>query len=268
MVQPCAKPDRLVITKTPSAFRYPRKNILGMSMSIIQKKRLLRRLLIHHLPLLTLSAAGVFLFYVMRPVRDTITRLSFATAYPALILMAATLLIGPLNLLRGKRTPISSDWRRDVGIWAGILALIHTVIGQDVHLRGRPWLYYIYRPGEAHVFPLRHDLFGFSNYTGLCSALLLLLLLATSNDYAIRALDTPRWKQLQRLNYLAFSFGGAHALGYQAIEKQRLPFVAVVLASILITAVLQTIGYARRRKKRLGKPRVFADQVSDRLKRI
>src|SRR5580658_9693056 len=102
MVQPCAKPDRLVITKTPSAFRYPRKNILGMSMSIIQKKRLLRRLLIHHLPLLTLSAAGVFLFYVMRPVRDTITRLSFATAYPALILMAATLLIGPLNLLRGK----------------------------------------------------------------------------------------------------------------------------------------------------------------------
>lgn len=220
-------------------------------MSFIPKKRLIRRLLIHHLPLLILSAAGVFLFYITRPIRDAITRLSFATAYPALILIAATLLIGPWNLLRGKRTPISSDWRRDVGIWAGILSLIHTVIGQDVHLRGRPWLYYIYGPREAHAFPLRHDLFGFSNYTGLCSALLLLLLLATSNDYAIRVLGTPRWKQLQRSNYFAFALGGAHALGYQAVEKQRIPFVAVVLAGILITAVLQTIGYARRRKKSL-----------------
>src|SRR5580658_5903882 len=73
-----------------NAFRYPRKIILGMSMSIVRKKRLIRRLLIHHLPLLMLSAASVFLFYVTRPVRDAITRLSFATAYPALILIAAT----------------------------------------------------------------------------------------------------------------------------------------------------------------------------------
>lgn len=220
-------------------------------MSVIQKKRFIRRLLIHHLPLLVLSAACIFLFYVTRPIRDVVTRLSFATAYPALMLIAATLLIGPWNVLRGRRTPISSDLRRDIGIWAGILSLIHTVIGQDVHLRGRPWLYYIYGAREAHVFPLRHDIFGFSNYTGFGGALLLLLLLATSNDYAIRVLGTTRWKQLQRLNYLAFALAGAHALGYQAIEKPRILFVAVVLVNLLITIILQTIGYARRRKKRL-----------------
>jgi sulfoxide reductase heme-binding subunit YedZ len=227
-------------------------------MSIIQKKRLIRRLLIHHLPLLALSGAGVFLFYVMRPIRDAITRVSFATAYPALIFIAATLLIGPWNLLRGKRNPVSSDWRRDLGIWAGILSLIHTVIGQDVHLRGRPWLYYIYGSREAHVLPLRHDLFGFSNYTGLFSTLLLLLLLATSNDYALRALGTPRWKQLQRTNYFAFALAGAHAVGYQAVEKQRIPFVAVVLATVLITAVLQATGYTRRRRKSLEERPVYS----------
>lgn len=226
--------------------------IILVSVSVIQKKRLIRRLLLHHLPLLVLSAASVFLFYVTRPIRDVITRLSFATAYPALILIAGTLVIGPWNLLRGKRTPISSDWRRDVGIWAGILSLIHTVIGQDVHLRGRPWLYYIYGPREVHAFPLRHDLFGFSNYTGLCSTLVVLLLLATSSDYALRVLGTPRWKQLQRWNYLAFALAGVHAFGYQAIEKQRISFVAVVLGSILITVLLQTIGYGCRRKMRLN----------------
>jgi len=81
----------------------------------------------HHLPLLALSAAGVLIFYEARPIRDVITRLSFATAYPALMLIAVTLLIGPWNLLMGKRTPTSSDLRRDVGIWAGILSIIHTV---------------------------------------------------------------------------------------------------------------------------------------------
>ena len=217
---------------------------------MVRKNRLIGRLLSHHLPLLVLSAASVALFHALKPIRDVITRLSFATAYPALIFVAATLLIGPWNLLRRKRTPVSSDFRRDVGIWAGILSLVHTVIGQDVHLRGRPWLYYVYGPREAHNFPLRHDLFGFSNYTGLFSALVVLLLLGTSNDYAMRALGTPRWKQLQRWNYFAFALAGAHALGYQATEKQKSPFMAVVLASLLITAVLQTIGYAFRRKNK------------------
>ena len=204
-------------------------------------------MLVHHLPLLTLSAVSVFVLYVTRPYRDVVTKISFATAYPALVLLAATLLIGPWNLLRGKRTPISSDWRRDVGIWAGILGLVHTVIGQNVHLRGRPWLYYVYEPGKHHLFPIRHDLFGFANYTGLISALILLALLATSNNYSLRALGTPRWKQLQRWNYVAFALMAAHAIAYQINEKQKAPFVATVVISIVVTLLLQGIGFQRRR---------------------
>ncbi len=216
-------------------------------MPTIQQQRLFRRMLVHHLPLLTLSAVSVFVLYVTRPYRDVVTKISFATAYPALVLLAATLLIGPWNLLRGKRTPISSDWRRDVGIWAGILGLVHTVIGQNVHLRGRPWLYYVYEPGKHHLFPIRHDLFGFANYTGLISALILLALLATSNNYSLRALGTPRWKQLQRWNYVAFALMAAHAIAYQINEKQKAPFVATVVISIVVTLLLQGIGFQRRR---------------------
>ena len=204
-------------------------------------------MLVHHLPLLTLSAVSVFVLYVTRPYRDVVMKISFATAYSALVLIAATLLIGPWNLLRGKRIPISSDWRRDVGIWAGILGLVHTAIGQNVHLRGRPWLYYIYEPGKHHFFPLRHDLFGFANYTGLISALILLVLLATSNNYSLRALGTPRWKQLQRWNYVAFALMAAHAIAYQINEKQKAPFVATVVISTVVTLLLQRIGFQRRR---------------------
>lgn len=216
-------------------------------MANIQRKRLVRRLLIHHLPLFAVSAASVFLLYVTRPYRDVLTRISFATAYPAILLLAATLLIGPVDLLRRKRTPVSSDLRRDVGIWAGILGLVHTAIGQNVHLRGRPWLYYVYDHQKPHLIPLRHDLFGFANYTGAIGVLVVLALLATSNDSSLRALGTRRWKQLQQWNYLAFALAGAHAIGYFAIEKQKAPWVALVLAGIAVTIALQLAGFQRRR---------------------
>lgn len=118
-----------------------------------------RRLLGHHLPLALLTCGSAAALYFTRPYRDVISRASFATAYAALALLAATLLIGPLNLLRAN--PVSSDLRRDVGIWAGMFSMVHAVVGQFVHLRGRPWIYYVYGSSDHHHrFRLRHDLFG------------------------------------------------------------------------------------------------------------
>ncbi len=135
----------------------------------------------HHLPLFLVSALSIAALYATRDDKDVISRASFATAYPALVLLAVTLMIGPWNWLRRRPNPISSDLRRDVGIWAGFLSVLHTAIGQCVHLRGRPWLYYFYGPTEHHhSFPIRHDAFGTANYTGAISALLVLALLATS----------------------------------------------------------------------------------------
>ncbi|MEP6604866.1 MAG: hypothetical protein ABJA60_01970 [Nitrosospira sp.] len=82
------------------------------------------------------------MLYTTRSYPDVITRLSFASAYPALVLLA------------GNRLAISLDFWRYIGIWAGILALLHVAIGQCVHLRGRPWLYYIYENWQAkHALP-------------------------------------------------------------------------------------------------------------------
>ena len=217
----------------------------------LRRNRLQPRLLRHHFPLLLISFAAVAGLYSTRPYPDIISRASFATAYPALVLLAITLLIGPWNWIRGKSNPVSSDLRRDIGIWAGILSLMHTAVGQCVHLRGRPWLYYIYGPTEHHhSFPLRHDAFGFANYTGAISALVVLALLATSNDYSLRKLGTREWKSLQRWNYVVFALAGVHALLYQeGVEQQKAWFVAVVVVSIALTIVLQLWVLVRRRRE-------------------
>ena len=209
--------------------------------------RLGRRLWTHHLFLLIVTSFAVFALYITRPYRDVITRLSFSTAYPALVLLVITLWIGPWKLLQGQRTPVSSDLRRDVGIWAGILGIFHTGIGLCVHLRGRPWLYFVYQRSEGHGFPLRHDIFGFANYTGSIATIILLILFVTSNDYALRRLGTPRWKQLQRWNYVLFLFAFLHTIAYQTMEKQHVQFVATVATFGAITLLLQGLGLQRWR---------------------
>ena len=211
--------------------------------------RLQSRLTRHHVPLLLMSFVCVAALYSTRSYKDVLSRASFATAYPALALLAATLLIGPWNWLRSRPNPVSSDLRRDLGIWAGILAILHSAVGQCVHLRGRPWLYYVYRPAEHH-HGLRHDAFGIANHTGALSTLVVIALLATSNDFSLRKLGTRGWKKLQRWNYAVFALAGIHALLYQVgVEQQQRWFVAAVIAFLGITIALQSMVYMKRRRQ-------------------
>ncbi len=209
----------------------------------IKSERLNHRLIFHHLPLSAASMGAVLLLYFTRPYHDFWMKASFSTAYPALFLLLLTLIIGPFRVLTGTRNPTSSDLRRDTGIWAGILGIAHSIIGQNVHLGGRPWLYYLYQQREHHWIPLRHDLFGFANYTGLLCILIVTALLASSNDYSLRRLGTPQWKKLQRWNYAAFSLGAAHAIGYLIIEHQHVWYVLLIVSGIGTTLVMQTVGY-------------------------
>ena len=195
---------------------------------------------------MAVSTTAIVLLYMSRPYKDIVTRLSFATAYVAFALLAATLLTGPINILRDRRNPVSSDLRRDIGVCAGLVGTFHAVVGQCVHLRGRPWLYYVYGPTEKHV-GIRHDLFGFANYTGAIAALILVALFATSNDFSLRALGTLRWKSLQRWNYAVFALAAVHTFGYFAIEKQRIGWVSLIICCVVITIMIQGVGLLKRR---------------------
>ena len=51
--------------------------------------------------------------------------------------------------------------------------------------------------------PVRYDLFGFANWSGLAATALLVLLLLISNDVSLRTLGSRRWKAWQRWTYWA-----------------------------------------------------------------
>jgi sulfoxide reductase heme-binding subunit YedZ len=199
-----------------------------------------------HVTLAALAIAITCLAYAATPPPDVRHRLSMATAYTGLILLAVSLWMGPWNVLRRRPNPVSFDLRRDIGIWTGILAILHTIIGLTVHLRGRMWMYFL---KSLHPLKLQNTQFGFANFTGLGAALLFLLLLAISNDLSLRALKTHRWKSLQRWTYAAFVLTAVHGIIYQLIEKRHVPWVLIFALVLAAAAAGQILGFVQVQRR-------------------
>lgn len=125
---------------------------------------------------------------------DWIARASMATAYGALGLLAIALAIGPVATLRGRRYPVGTMLRRDIGLWSAVIAVVHVIIGLQVHMRGQMASNSL-SPSQGTPLP-RVDPFGIANYTGAAAALILGSMLATSNDWSLRRLGAMRWRRV------------------------------------------------------------------------
>ena len=201
-----------------------------------------------------LAVALVVHLVVMREVaspngRQLIYRLSMATGYVSVVLIAWAMTIGPWRVRRRRPAPASTDLRRDVGIWGGVFGLAHVVTGLQVHMAGKFWKYFIYPDGD-HRIPLRHDLFGFANWTGLAAGLVLVLLLAISNDASLRALGTRRWKSWQRWTYWAAALTVAHSLAYQVPTRNHGRWIAAFMLVTVVVLVMQLDGRRRMLARR------------------
>jgi sulfoxide reductase heme-binding subunit YedZ len=193
--------------------------------------------------------------YLAVPSRDTIARWSMTTAYGGLALLGATLMIGPLNVLRLARNPVSTDLRRDLGICGALISLIHVVIGLQAHFRGHMLQYFFYPPTERHSLGgLRGDLFGFANYTGLIATGLVALLLALSNDLSLRRLGGRRWKSIQRWNYALFALVVIHGVVYQVLEQRTLPYPVLFGVMVAGVVVIQFAGFRQQRQRSSNVP--------------
>jgi len=173
--------------------------------------------------------------------RLTRARLTTATGYVATGLLALTLVIGPANLLRRRRNPVSSYLRRDVGAWTAIFSVVHVILGLQVHGSGQLsgfLSYFFARDGSLLL-----NSFGLGNWTGLAATVIVVGLLAISSDLALRQLKAGRWKWLQRLNYALFALVVAHAFFYGALLRVTSPFTLLLGLSVIAVFVGQAVGF-------------------------
>jgi sulfoxide reductase heme-binding subunit YedZ len=202
------------------------------------------RRIARHLVLAALATTLTALFYLATAPPDVRHRASMATAYGSLVFLVATLALGPWNIIRRRPNPVSFDLRRDLGIWAGLLALLHTAIGLTVHLRGRMWMYFLKR---LYPIAFQTNQFGAANTAGLIATLLFLLLVILSNDLSLRTLGLKRWKSFQRWTYIAVGLAVIHGVLYQFVEKRHLPWVLIFSALTFGLIAIQLAGILRRR---------------------
>jgi sulfoxide reductase heme-binding subunit YedZ len=216
----------------------------------MNRNNLRKRLVHHHLPL-ALAGAGCCLFvFALAKSKYLPFRLSMATAYTGALLLGTTLVIGVLKVLRGETTPVSTNLRRDVGIWAAFFGLAHVVIGLQVHAPGRMLTYFFYPREQVRLCPLRLDSAGWANHLGLLAGLLLIMLLLLSNDRSLKLLGVQRWKSLQRMNYIVFGLVLIHGVLYQALEKRIVGWVITFAALSLVVIALQLAEFRKRRMRK------------------
>ena len=199
-----------------------------------------KRIINHYLPMSVMIVLAAIIFNALTSITDMIIFYSDLTGYVSLFFLAVTLLIGPFNLITGRRNPISTNLRRDAGIIGGILAVAHSVVGLFAHLRGRPWLYFIKETPEGWRMNL--DDFGIANYTGLLATLLIIILLAISNDLSLSKLKAKKWKNLQRTAYFMFILVIIHSFYYRNVLPEKINFISFYVIIFLIIAAVQIAG--------------------------
>jgi sulfoxide reductase heme-binding subunit YedZ len=178
--------------------------------------------------------------YALLPPADVRHRISFASAYVAIVYLVISFALGPYRLWQKLHNPISFDLRRDVGIWVGVLALLHTIVGLTVHLRGRMWMYFL---KALHPPRIQMSLFGFANYIGAVATIVFVILLVISNDLSLRKLGTSRWKSIQRWSYIAAGLTVIHGFAYQFVEKRQVGWILLLIGSVVAALGIQAAGF-------------------------
>ena len=181
---------------------------------------------------------------------DTVLRmrlLSTGSGYVALGLLGLTLLIGPANLVLGRRNPVSSYLRRDVGIFAAIGCVVHMVLGFLVkHNDGQILGYFLESGNRSRILT---NSFGLANWAGLLAVVIAATLAVISSDAALRKLRAKRWKRIQRLNYALFALVIVHSVLYGALWRRTSPYTVLLGLSVVAVATGQAIGVRLWRKK-------------------
>jgi sulfoxide reductase heme-binding subunit YedZ len=198
------------------------------------------RLKKHYFPLLSLVILAGLFFYFNRGNRNIIVFITQASGYISIILLSISLIIGSISLLSKNINPVSTYLRRDISIIGGTLAIIHSVAGLFIHLRGKTWLYFLNKTEDD--YHVRLDNFGLANYTGLISALIIILLLITSNDYLLKKLNPTRWKNIQRSSYIMFILIIIHCYYYRIGREDPVLIYSFYLPLLAIIFIFQMIG--------------------------
>ena len=213
-----------------------------------------------------LIAVGLVLpFWYGRLDWDTEMRFWRAVGDSSFVLLFFTMIIGPL----AKHWPAASrlvPWRRETGIWFGLMAFFHTFLVWKGWARWDIWRFLgnEFIPELGRLARLEPG-FGLSNVIGMVAVVLTLALVATSSTKAVNYLGASAWKWLQYGSYTVYYLVVLHTFYFLFIHYTmsfhrpvpgnlnwfRYPFLILSL----IVPALQLSAFVKTVRQRQAEPR-------------
>lgn len=205
------------------------------------------------------SGMLMYLFYISRPELSAIHRFWRATGDVGFVLLFMALLIGPLSKIWRPAAKLI-PWRRPLGIWFAIVALIHSYSIFDGWIRW-DWLKFLgyeFIP-QLNRYARMEPGFGLANVLGLIALFWALVLAVTSSDKALRYLGDSTWKWIQNFAYVIFYLTGAHAMYFlfvhftQSFHNNPFPpnwFRYYAVAMVVTLFTLQISAFVKSIMKR------------------
>lgn len=166
-----------------------------------------------HALIVLLALLLVYLFGVVHGQWSDMHRWNRATADASFVLLTITMALGPTAQL-WPRLRLLIPFRRELGIYAVMLAAIHTVIilGGWIVWDFARLFGFEFHPGLGRYVMVQHG-FGLANAVGVLALVYALTLALTSSDRLVRLLGGPVWKFVQRAAYVLWALVVVHT-GY------------------------------------------------------
>jgi len=223
-----------------------------------------------HLIILALAASAVLLFGWLRTEWDPMHRWNRAFGDTAFVLISLTMALGPIvALLPGASFLL--PWRRELGIYFGVAATVHTLIVLIGWLDLDIWRLsgFAFHPALQRYVLAEHGL-GLGNWIGVFALIPSIGLAFISNDRALAFLGPRTWKWLQSAASGVWILVVLHAgyflvMHFQHFHRPEPPpnpvtwFVVGLTLSVQVlrwsaTYVVWRRGIAGRRKAPTGTP--------------
>ncbi len=214
-----------------------------------------------HAVVILLSAGAVGLFVYSRAEWSPMHRWNRAVGDASLLLVAAAMALGPMSRLwRGAVRLL--PYRREFGIYAVILALVHTaiILLGWVQLDLMRLFGLEFHPGLQRYVMVQQG-FAFANIVGIFALTYGVVLAATSNDASLRWLGDSVWKFVQRGTYVLWwlsvlhtaYFLFLHFLDYHRQTPEpnwvQWPFVGLVLMVLGLQILASATTWKRQRQR-------------------
>jgi methionine sulfoxide reductase heme-binding subunit len=192
-------------------------------------------------------------------------RLWRAVGDASYLLLVLALISGPLARL-WPATAWTLPWRREIGVWCGLLALTHTFVTLDGWIRWdlQRLFGYEFVPQLERYARLEPG-FGLANAVGFVALFLTLILAATSSAWAVNLLGPSAWKWLQYGSYSVFYLAALHSFYFLFIHFTdsfhrgpapaanwfQVPFLLITLAvpALQAAAFIRTVARRRRAER-------------------